>query len=99
MNIILAIKIVTLFGTKEGRGMRIHYDFLVIALGSKTNFFGMKDVEDNSYSMNTINDAIILRNRIIDLLEQAENETDTILRKSLLQIVIVGGGFAGVETA
>ena len=92
-------KIVTLFGTKEGRGMRIHYDFLVIALGSKTNFFGMKDVEDNSYSMNTINDAIILRNRIIDLLEQAENETDTILRKSLLQIVIVGGGFAGVETA
>ena len=92
-------KIVTLFGTKEGRGMRIHYDFLVVALGSQTNFFGMKDVEENSYKMNTINDAIILRNRIIDLLEQAENETDPILRKSLLQIVVVGGGFAGVETA
>ena len=59
----------------------------------------MKDVEENSYKMNTINDAIILRNRIIDLLEQAENETDPILRKSLLQIVVVGGGFAGVETA
>ena len=84
-------KIVTLFGTKEGRGMRIHYDFLVVALGSQTNFFGMKDVEENSYKMNTINDAIILRNRIIDLLEQAENETDPILRKSLLQIVVVGG--------
>ena len=92
-------KIVTLFGTKESRGMRIHYDFLIVALGSQTNFFGMKDVEENSYRMNTINDAIILRNRVIDLLEQAENETDPILRKSLLQIVVVGGGFAGVETA
>jgi len=92
-------KIVTLFGTQESRGMRIHYDFLIVALGSQTNFFGMKDVEKNSYRMNTINDAIILRNRIIDLLEQAENETDPILRRSLLQIVIVGGGFAGVETA
>lgn len=49
--------------------------------------------------MSTINDAILLRNRIIDLLEQAENETDPILRKALLRIVIVGGGFAGVETA
>ena len=37
----------------------------------------------NSYKMNTINDAIILRNRIIDLMEQAENETDPILRKLL----------------
>ena len=92
-------KVVTLFGTRESRGMRIHYDFLVVALGSQTNFFGMKDVEENSYKMNTINDAILLRNRIIDLLEQAENETNPISRKTLLQIVVVGGGFAGVETA
>jgi len=92
-------KSVALYGTKENRGMLIHYDFLVVALGSKTNFFGMKNVEENSYQMSTINDAILLRNRIIDLLEQAENETDPILRKSLLRIVIVGGGFAGVETA
>ena len=92
-------KSVTLYGTNENRGMLIHYDFLVVALGSETNFFGMKDVEENSYKMNTINDAIILRNRIIDLMEQAENETDPILRKALLKIVVVGGGFAGVETA
>ena len=92
-------KSVTLHGTNENRGMLLHYDFLVVALGSKTNFFGMKNVEENSYQMNTINDAIILRNRIIDLMEQAENETDPILRKALLRIGIVGGGFAGVETA
>ena len=88
-------KSVALYGTNENRGMLIHYDFLVVALGSKTNFFGMKNVEENSYQMSTINDAILLRNRIIDLLEQAENETDTIILKSLLRIVIVGGGFAG----
>ena len=92
-------KSVALFGTNENRGMLIHYDFLVVALGSQTNFFGMKDVEENSYKMNSINDAILLRNRIIDLMEQAENETDPILRKALLRIIIVGGGFAGVETA
>ena len=91
--------IVTLFGTTENRGMRIHYDFLIVALGSQTNFFGLKDVEERSYKMATINDANLLRNRIIDLLEQAENETDPIMRKRFLQIVVVGGGFAGVETA
>ena len=92
-------KSVSLIGTNENRETLLNYDILVIALGSKTNFFGMNDVEENAYSMNSINDAILLRNRIIDLLEQAENETDPVLRKSLLRIVVVGGGFAGVETA
>tara|TARA_B100000029_G_scaffold43961_1_gene40647 strand:+ start:614 stop:2002 length:1389 start_codon:yes stop_codon:yes gene_type:complete len=92
-------KIVSLYGTYEKRGKRIHYDYLVIALGSKPNFFGMEDVKQNAYTMTTINDAILLRNRIIDLMEQAENETDITLRKNLLHVAVVGGGFAGVETA
>lgn len=92
-------KTVTLWGTKDRRGLSIHYDFLVVALGSETNFFGMADVEKNAYTMKTLNDAVRLRNRVIDVLEQAENETDTILRKSLLNFVVVGGGFAGIETA
>jgi NADH dehydrogenase len=92
-------KFVTLWGTGEKRGISIHYDYLVVALGSETNFFGMVDVEKNAYTMKTLNDAIMLRNRIIDMLEQAENETDPILRKSFLTFVIVGGGFAGIETA
>ena len=92
-------KTVTLYGTAENRGVQLHYDFLVVALGSQTNFFGMKDVEENSYTMKTLNDAVALRNRVIDMLEQAENENDPILRKSLLRFVVVGGGFAGVETA
>jgi NADH dehydrogenase len=92
-------KIVTLMGTSEKRGISLHYDYLIIALGSQTNFFGMQDVQQNAYSMKTLTDAVMLRNRVIDMLEQAENETNPILRKSLLTFVIVGGGFAGVETA
>ena len=92
-------KLVTIWGTGDRRSISIHYDFLVIALGSQTNFFGMADVEKNAYTMKTLNDAVMLRNRIIDMLEQSENETDTILRKSFLNFVVVGGGFAGVETA
>jgi len=92
-------KLVTLWGTGDKRSISIHYDFLVIALGSETNFFGMSDVEKNAYTMKTLNDAVVLRNRVIDMLEQAENETDPILRKSFLNFVVVGGGFAGIETA
>ena len=92
-------KIVTLWGTGERRGISIHYDFLVVALGSQTNFFGLSDVEKHAYTMKTLNDAVILRNRIIDMLEQSENENNPILRKSMLTFVVVGGGFAGVETA
>ena len=84
--------IVTLFGTTENRGMRIHYDFLIVALGSQTNFFGLKDVEERSYKMATINDAILLRNRIIDLLEQAENGHNSVPERWKLQ-----GKFLKVE--
>ena len=92
-------KLVTLWGTGDKRSISIHYDFLVVALGSETNFFGMADVEKNAYTMKTLNDAILLRNRVIDMLEQAENETDPILRKGMLNFVVVGGGYAGIETA
>lgn len=92
-------KYVRLYGTNEKRGTTLEYDFLVIALGSQTNFFGNKNVETYAYTMKSLNDAVVLRNRIIDMLEQAENETDPILRHSLLTFVIVGAGFAGIETS
>jgi len=90
---------VTLEGTPEKIGVRIHYDYLVIALGSETNFFGLKNVEKHSFTMKTLADAISLRNRLIDMLEQAENEKNPKIKERLLTFVIVGGGFAGVETA
>jgi NADH dehydrogenase FAD-containing subunit len=77
----------------------LEYDYLIIALGSKTKFFGLKDIEQNAFTMKELDDAIILRNHVINLLETADFEhEDKELRKSLLSFVVVGGGFSGVET-
>jgi NADH dehydrogenase len=84
------------------------YDYLVIAVGSETRFFGMSDVEQNAFTIKTLDDAIRLRNHIIYLLEQADQllpessyDDNKFIesQKELLTFVIVGGGFAGVETA
>ena len=77
----------------------LKYDYLVIALGSENNFFKMADIEKHSFTMKDIGDAIILRNHIINMFEQANlEEHNKELRKSLLTFVVVGGGFNGVET-
>lgn len=92
-------KVVDLEGIDGRRGASLGYDYLVLGMGSETNFFGMKDLEKNAYQMKTLNDAVMVRNRVIDMLEKAENETDPILRGSMLTFVVVGAGFAGIETA
>jgi NADH:ubiquinone reductase (H+-translocating) len=77
----------------------LEYNYLVIALGSVTNFFGMNDVKKNAFTMMSIADAIILRNHILNMLEQASIEQhNNNLRKGLLTFVVVGGGFNGIET-
>jgi NADH dehydrogenase len=78
---------------------KLKYDYLVIALGSETKFFGMTDVKKHSFTMKSIDDAIAVRNHILSILEQANIEQeDRELTKSLLTFVVVGGGFNGVET-
>ena len=70
----------------------LKYDYLVIALGSENNFFNMSDIQKLSFTMKNIDDAIILRNHIINILEQANlEENNKELRKSLLTFVVVGG--------
>jgi len=75
------------------------YDYLVIANGATTNFYGMKDVEQLAHPMKTIIDAIKLRNIIIRNLETALLTDDQELMDSLIDVVIVGGGPTGVELA
>ena len=77
-----------------------NFDYLVIALGSETNFFGNSNIEKNSFTMKTINDAFVLRNHIINILEQASLESNykSDLTDPLLTFVVVGGGFSGIET-
>ncbi|MBW2960533.1 NAD(P)/FAD-dependent oxidoreductase [Mesonia aestuariivivens] len=73
------------------------YDYLVIATGSKTNFFGNESVEENSMWMKTIPQALNIRSLILENLEQAAITQDKKARKRLLNFVIAGAGPTGVE--
>jgi NADH:quinone reductase (non-electrogenic) len=75
------------------------YDFLVLATGTKTNFFGMKNVEENSLGMKGIRDSLNIRHKMIQNLEQAAITCNTKEQEALTNFVIVGGGPAGVEMA
>lgn len=77
----------------------VKYDYLVIANGATTNYYGMKDVEDNSIPLKSIIDAIKLRNKIIRNFETALLTDDREMMDSLMDFVIVGGGPTGVELA
>lgn len=77
----------------------VKYDYLVIANGAGTNFYGMKDVEEHAYAMKTITDSIKLRNSIIRNFERALLVDDPIVMNSLIDFVVVGGGPTGVELA
>jgi len=75
------------------------YDHLVVALGARTGFFGMRDVQEHALTAKTLGDAIHLRNWAIQMLETADTERDPALRAKLLTFVVAGGGFTGVEVA
>ncbi|MCP9200052.1 NAD(P)/FAD-dependent oxidoreductase [Gramella sp. GC03-9] len=73
------------------------YDYLVIATGSKTNFFGNESIEKHGIWMKTVPQALNIRSLILENLEQATITDDPEKRKSLLNFVLVGAGPTGVE--
>jgi NADH dehydrogenase len=75
------------------------YDCLVIATGSKTDFFGNKEIKRNSMFMKTIPQALYIRSFILENFEQAVVTTDVVDQNSLINFVLVGGGPTGVELA
>jgi len=77
---------------------QLSYDYLLIALGSDTNFFGLPGMKDGTLTMKTLADAIALRNRLIASLEEAEFDAATGRQKPLLTYIVAGAGFAGTET-
>ena len=77
----------------------IVYDQLVVALGAVTNFYHTPGLEQHALTMKTLGDAIVVRNRVIDALELADNQSNEADRRKTLTVVVAGGGFAGVETA
>lgn len=92
-NIDLAKKIVT---TKIGK---LNYDYLVLATGAETNYYGAIGAEKYSLGLKNMSDAIALCNKLIDSCEQAAQTDDVETRKKLLTAVVVGGGATGVELA
>ena len=82
------------FGSRQ---CRLHWDHLVVALGTVTSFAGQPGLAEHALPFKNLGDALALRNRIIHTLEEADIEPDPEARRALLTFVVAGGGFSGVE--
>jgi NADH dehydrogenase len=76
----------------------LEYDHIVFALGCVTNFYNIPNLAEMAVTMKSLGDAIAVRNRLIEHLEEADTECAANDREPLLTFVVAGGGFAGVET-
>lgn len=77
----------------------VSYDYLVLAIGADTNFFGNKNIEERALPMKSVGEALGLRNRLLESFEKAlvsDNQDD---RVGLMNVVVVGGGPTGVEVS
>jgi NADH dehydrogenase len=77
----------------------VPFDYLIIAAGSATNFFGNESVKRMGFELKDVDHAIGIRNHILTLFEKSSSETDPVRRRQLLTFCIVGGGPTGVEFA
>lgn len=77
----------------------VPYDFLVLAPGGETNFFGLKSVARHGFGLKDVADAVAIRNHVLRAFELAMLEPDPERRRALLTLVVVGGGPTGVEMA
>ena len=77
----------------------ISYDYLIIAAGTTSNFFGMKDLRDKVYTLKSVAEAIRLRNELLDRLERASITKSHERKKQVLSFVVIGAGPTGVEVA
>lgn len=80
-------------------GARVPYDFLVLAAGSDTEYYGNASVERLAFGLHHVDDALALRNHVLQCLERATQTDDANEREALLGFVLVGGGPTGVELA
>jgi NADH dehydrogenase len=78
---------------------KLPYDYLVLALGGRNNYFGHPEWEEFAPGLKTINDAVRIRSRVLMGFEKAENTDDVAERARLMTVIIIGGGPTGVELA
>ena len=81
------------------RAGRYGYDYLVLATGSEYAYFGQDRWRAHSLSLKTLEDALVMRERILLAFERAEMEPDETTRRRLMRFVVIGGGPTGVELA
>ncbi|MDC8104000.1 NAD(P)/FAD-dependent oxidoreductase [Chryseobacterium sp. PTM-20240506] len=93
------IKVVSETKTVETDTGNLSYDYLVLALGTESNFFGMENVQRCALPMKSITEALYLRNHMLLTLEEAARNKDMKAAGRLQNIVIAGGGPTGVELA
>lgn len=77
----------------------LEFDYLILAVGSETNFFHNEMIEKYGYGLKDLQEAQAIRNHILNQYEKASVEEDDDVKKSLLTFVVVGGGPTGVEMA
>ena len=77
----------------------IEYDYLVFATGAETNYFGNENIRNNAIPMKNINDALLMRNSLLQNLERAAISEDRAEQQKQLTIVVAGGGPTGVEVS
>ena len=77
----------------------ITYDYLVFATGAESNYFGMENIRKNAIPMKNVNDALNMRNTLLQRIELATIISDPVERKKLFTIVVAGGGPTGVEVS
>jgi len=91
-------KVVTLAASPfRPRNTELTYDYLVFATGTRTDVSGMPGMADHAMPFRTLGDALALRNRVLQAVEEAAVEQDPEFRERLLTFVVGGGGFSGVE--
>jgi NADH dehydrogenase len=84
---------------QDGQELRLHYDYLLLAMGSVTNTFGVAGADEHAFSLKSLEEAVRLRNHILRSFEAAAWTQDLAARQDRLCFAVVGGGPTGVELA
>ena len=90
---------VCLAAASQGSEQAEPFDHLVLALGAVSNYLGMEDVRAEAFDFKSLEDAIRIRNHVIEMFECADREPNPAARQAMVTFVIAGGGFAGAELA
>ena len=98
LKIDLHNKTVTIEHGVDDHTHELHYDQIILALGSTNQFFDLPGVEEHALTMRSLSDAVKLRDHLIAVLEETDTKCAGDDRRDLLSVIVAGAGFAGVET-